>query len=81
LPLLRTIPSILLVLYRLTFIANHRKYVKINLCFDADDKESCDIDGKAVTRKLIAALLPEFILAFMAKMIIDDLSQASCYCF
>jgi hypothetical protein len=39
------------------------------------------MDVKAITRMLIAAVLPEFILAFMAKVIIDDLSQASCYRF
>ena len=39
------------------------------------------MDGKAITRMQIAAVLPEFILAFMAKVIIDDLSQASWYWF
>jgi hypothetical protein len=70
-----------LVLYCLTFIEKHRKYVKIKPCFDADNKERCDMDGKAITRMLIVAVLPEFILAFVAKVIIDDLSQASYYWF
>jgi hypothetical protein len=65
-----------LVLYCSTFIENKQKYVKINQCIKADNNEMCDTDGKAITRMLRAAELPEFILVFMAKVIIDVLSQA-----
>ncbi len=37
------------------------------------------MDGKAITRLLLAAVLPECIVPFRAKVIIHDLSLARCY--